>query len=127
MIRRFAALPLLLAFLVACSPQRPEEAEPAPSPGRDPDARAEGHGEVAPATLAGEWRVAGIDGADFDEPYGMGLSVDEEKIGWDLRCAPLTRVYEIVGQEITFSLPLNASEHPASPPVWPKHLRAWPT
>ena len=57
--------------------------------------------ERAPAepslSLAGEWRVAGIDGRAFDEPYGIGLSVDESEIWWEPRCAGQSVGYRITG------------------------------
>ena len=51
----------------------------------------------APATLAGEWRVAGIDGEDFDESYGIALSADREEIWWEPRCAGAHVAYRIAG------------------------------
>lgn len=51
----------------------------------------------APVTLAGEWRVAGIDGQDFDEPYGIALSADGDHIWWSPRCAGQTIDYNIDG------------------------------
>ncbi len=59
----------------------------------------EGSSAVAPApvTLAGEWRVAGIDGQDFDEPYGIALSADGDHIWWSPRCAGQTIDYNIDG------------------------------
>lgn len=52
---------------------------------------------AAPTTLAGEWRVAGIDGEDFDEPYGIALSADEHEIWWTPRCAGAHVAYRISG------------------------------
>lgn len=52
---------------------------------------------AAPTTLAGEWRVSGIDGEDFDEPYGIALSADEHEIWWSPRCAGAHLVYRISG------------------------------
>ncbi|GAB5349015.1 hypothetical protein [Alteriqipengyuania sp. 357] len=48
-----------------------------------------------PTTLAGEWRVAGIDGEPFDEPYGIALSADDQKIWWEPGCA---------GQSISYTI-----------------------
>ncbi|WP_120716598.1 hypothetical protein [Tsuneonella amylolytica] len=49
------------------------------------------------ATLEGEWRVAGIDGAPFDEPYGLALSADADEIWWEPRCSGMARRYRITG------------------------------
>ena len=86
----FAAL-LLLA---ACSAEPPPRSPPeAPSP----------PAEIASvATLAGEWRVAAIDGRDFDEPYALALSGDADEIWWAPRCAGLVRSYRITGTAIRF-------------------------
>ena len=95
----------LIAFtalaLCACSPE-PETDEqltklpapggvddPAPSPPTQP---------LSPIlTLAGEWRVAGIDGEPLDEPYGLALSANEEEIWWEPRCANFAFGYRIEG------------------------------
>ncbi|MCA1660881.1 MAG: hypothetical protein LC648_01440 [Novosphingobium sp.] len=60
---------------------------------------------TAPTTLAGEWRVAGIDGAPFDEPYGLGLSADDRKIWMEPRCAGIVRSYRITGARIVIGPP----------------------
>ena len=49
------------------------------------------------ASLAGEWRVAGVDGRAFDEPAGIALSADAEEIWWAPRCAGMIRTYLIQG------------------------------
>lgn len=49
------------------------------------------------ATLEGEWRVAGIDGGGFNEPYGIALSADTQKIWWEPACAGQDRHYTIEG------------------------------
>ncbi len=63
----------------------PEQSDPTASPAN------------APTTLAGEWRVAGIDGAAFDEPYGLALSADDKEIWWSPRCAGQSIRYRIDG------------------------------
>ena len=49
-------------------------------------------------TLAGEWRVAGIDGQPLDQPVGIALSASSEEIWWAPRCAGFVRSYAIQGQ-----------------------------
>jgi len=49
----------------------------------------------APVTLAGEWRVAGLDGEEFDEAYGIALSADDSEIWWEPRCAAQAVRYRI--------------------------------
>ncbi|MWV26582.1 hypothetical protein [Aurantiacibacter rhizosphaerae] len=48
-------------------------------------------------TLAGEWRVAGIDGEELDEAYGLALSADDADIWWEPRCANVAFGYRIDG------------------------------
>ena len=115
----------LLFLIAACSGSEPDPpAEPpalpvtsAPQAGpSDSPALA-----LAPvATLAGEWRVAGIDGASVDEPYGLSLSASASEIWWQPRCAGSVRGYAIDGPAITVKLPPDTSSlpvcHSSAPP-----------
>ncbi|WP_162925128.1 hypothetical protein [Aurantiacibacter odishensis] len=117
---RPAALAIILA-LAACAPE-PEDEQLTTLPAND--------GEENPAppppstaisaieTLAGEWRVAGIDGEPFDEPYGLALSADGEEIWWEPRCANFAFSYRIEGLRITTGegRPSNPVEPGAPPP-----------
>lgn len=67
----------------------------------------------APATLAGEWRVAGIDGEPFDEPYGIALSADRDEIWWEPRCARMELAYRISGTR--FAVVPPAGSRPSAP------------
>lgn len=113
MMRLALLLPLLLA-IAACASEEvagdpppasddpvavpdPQDASPTPTPTSTPESELE---EVA--SLAGEWRVAGIDGGEFNESYGLALSADAEEIWWDPRCAQHIRGYTIDGHAIEF-------------------------
>ena len=62
--------------------------------------------------------VAGIDGAEFNEPYGLALTGSAEELWWDPRCAWIVRSYRIDGDNIAFDPPLNAPRPgEATPPV----------
>ncbi len=89
---------LVLLLLAACSVEPP----PPPRPPRPPAPPVAPEPPLAPsvATLAGEWRIAGIDGKPFDEPYGLALSGDAQEIWWASRCAGLIRSYRITGSSI---------------------------
>lgn len=86
-----AALCGAAALAASCSQPAPDappsptssssEASPAPTRSAAP----------APATLAGEWKVAAIDGKDFNESYGLALSADAREIWWAPRCAGMVR------------------------------------
>ncbi|MGN3974355.1 hypothetical protein [Tsuneonella sp. SYSU-LHT278] len=72
------------------------------------------------ATLEGEWRVAGIDGEPFDEPYGAALRGNASDVWWEPPCAGLVRTYRIDGAAVAFGPRLPASPPPgpdAAPPA----------
>ncbi|WP_188643403.1 hypothetical protein [Tsuneonella deserti] len=74
-------------------------------------------------TLAGEWRVAGIDGAPLDEAYGIALSANESEMWWEPRCAQRTRRYNIEGKSISFRpIPGAQGETPPCLPGLPARL-----
>lgn len=113
---------LALALLTACGPAQDDDLnpvqqriadefpEPAPPPAEMP----------AVDTLAGEWRVAGIDGEPFDQDYGIALSATENEIWWEPRCAGIVRRYRIEGDRVTMLLPEPPSAHeglPRPPPA----------
>ena len=72
----------------------------------------------AVASLAGEWRVAGIDGQPLDEAYGIALSGSATELWWDPRCAGMARSYRIRNGAIAFGpVPINGKPPaPGSPP-----------
>ena len=114
MRRSRPVLLVLIAALAACSQAEPtpakqtapapETAAPVQRPAVEPSAQV--------GSLAGAWRVAGIDGRSFDEPVGLSLSGDNEQLWWEPRCAGMARAYRIEGQRITF-----ASTQPPGTPV----------
>lgn len=55
-------------------------------------------------SLAGAWRVAGIDGKALDEPYGIALEADDTMIWWAPRCARQERLYQITGDKVRFTV-----------------------
>ena len=55
------------------------------------------------SSLAGEWRVAAIDGLSLDQPVGLALRGTETEIWWDPRCAGLARRYRIEGSKVSFN------------------------
>jgi hypothetical protein len=87
----------LLAAVCACQPPLALAPPPHEAP---PLAAVEGQ---AVTTLAGEWRVAGIDGKPFDESYGLALSADDSKIWWAPPCAGYERSYDLDGTRARFS------------------------
>lgn len=91
---------LLTAHLVACQ-QQPELAPTgrvAVAPSRTIDMGTE---PLPPVTsLSGAWRVAAIDGKTLDEPYGLALTGDQDRLWWQPTCAGMIRKYRIDGRSI---------------------------
>lgn len=71
-------------------------------------------------TLAGHWRVAGIDGEALNERTAIALSADDSEIWWDPRCAGVIVPYRIVNERfIVVSTPEAPPPPPGSEPVPP--------
>ena len=85
----------------------PEPSQPAASSSPSPPRNL---GEPT-ISLSGDWRVAGIDGAEFNEPVGIALKGDEGAIWWEPRCAGVARGYQVSGRSIRF----RSLEPPRSP------------
>ncbi|MGB3796471.1 MAG: hypothetical protein WA957_09235 [Alteraurantiacibacter sp.] len=71
-------------------------------------------------SLAGEWRVAGMDGQPLDESFGLALSADDAEIWWEPRCANFAFGYRIDGLALETGTarpgaPITPNENP--PPV----------
>ena len=64
--------------------------------------------------LEGEWRVAGINGEDFDEPYGIALSASEREIWWSPRCARQSVTYAIEGNHFRWTPPKSRLDSPVA-------------
>ena len=91
--------PLLLLAATACSqpagaPPAPEPTGPAtagdarPEAGRDRSVVPEGSRRIAAVgDLAGEYRVAGIDGAELQAGFGVALSIDGPMLSFEPTCA----------------------------------------
>ncbi len=108
---------LLLVLLPACG-QHPA-VPPAEEPVSDQRPISAPLDEVA--TLAGEWRVAGIDGQPLDQPVGLAISASDREIWWEPRCAGFARSYTIDGLRIATGPALGAPPPPSPgeppPPV----------
>lgn len=94
-------LVVLFSLAGACS------VKPPPRPAASPHFATESAGPAL-VSLAGEWRIAGIDGNDFNESYGLTLSADDKEIWWAPRCAGLVRSYTLEGSVLRIGQPLGA-------------------
>lgn len=86
-------------LLAACSPQAPtpqSDTQPPNKPAIAPSQQA-----LPAVELAGEWRVAGIDGVPLDANYGIALSANDTRIWWEPQCAGQLREYRISGASFT--------------------------
>jgi hypothetical protein len=80
--------------ILVSSADAPPRTSPATSPSATPSAPETG---TAVSTLAGEWRVAGIDGDGFDADHALTLSASDKAIDFDPDCAGADRQYAIDG------------------------------
>ncbi len=71
---------LLLAVLLAGCGQSAEAPEAAPTETPSPAL-------PVPASLVGEYRVAGIDGAELKGPAGIALTIDQGHVSYEPTCA----------------------------------------
>ena len=119
---------LLLGLAILAGCDRPAAPPAGDGPARPPPpaavetsepARPEAVGRSAAqvASLAGAWRVAGIDGAALDQPIGLALAGDARQLWWEPRCAGTARAYRIEGSRISFSS--TQAPRPAGAPTPP--------
>ena len=94
------------AVLSACQPTKGPvtSADSAVSP---PPANNRGDAPdmTAPASLEGEYRVAGIDGAEVGGGIGIALTVTDKLIWFDPRCAGFNWTYTYAGGKLTTDRP----------------------
>lgn len=102
------ALPALAVILLAACSQ---QAAPPPPPGTEGDERPAAAPLAEITTLAGEWRVAGIDGEALNETYGIAISADADEIWAEPRCAGMVLAYRVEGLRFSASPPV-----PPGPP-----------
>jgi hypothetical protein len=87
---------------------------------------------VDPATLAtravnlaGEWRVAELDGEQIQKPYRIALSANHDQIWWEPGCALQYRHYTIQGSRFD-TRPVDLSGHEVCDIAYPEELaRIW--
>ncbi|MFA7586753.1 MAG: hypothetical protein WCY11_11260, partial [Novosphingobium sp.] len=115
-VMRGPVMLLVVLALAGCGSERREEAPAAPAPrGATPSPAVPASAPPqlpAPATLAGEWRVAGIDGKPFNETYGLALSANDREVWWEPRCAGMARGYAIEGNGIRFGWAASRGPQP---------------
>ena len=88
--RPLVALPACALFLAGCG----GAGEQAPAP-------AETTSVAAAPALAGEYRVAGIDGSEIDLPHAVTASIDSQRIHLTSDCINLAWSYRFEGEALT--------------------------
>lgn len=82
---------IIVAALAACAPVATDP----PAPGSNP-AAVDGV-IMAPAALAGEYRVAGVDGRDINLSHGVSASISEQEIEVLSQCIRFKWTYVLSG------------------------------
>jgi len=88
--------PLILAACTAAPPAERDHAGAAPSATATPT-------QIAPAAsvaLPGEYRVAGVDGGDIDQPYAITASITGERIHVTADCLNFAWSYTLQANRI---------------------------
>ena len=90
---------IAIVLLTACGEPRSGE-DPAdsvavgtPAPPNTPASRDKAPDRVAPESLVGEYRVAGIDGTELGGAFGIAVSIDAAAISYEPRCLGFARTY----------------------------------
>lgn len=110
---------LAVGILASCAPSVPQQEAQDNQTGAGaaqsaPAVPAESAG--APVeTLAGAWRVAGIDGAPLEGDIGIALTATADEIWWEPRCVGLIVPYRIVGNRFVQDEPPPAPAGSATP------------
>ena len=103
-IRCFLAL-ALAAGLAACdaadvSTRASNEQAPTREAASDPTPAPAGNAMASAPALAGEYRIAGVDGADIDLPYGITASITGDRIHVVADCVNVAWSYRLEGDRI---------------------------
>jgi hypothetical protein len=115
---RYFSTILLPAALAACqaAPAIPSSAAPSPDAASPAPASSAAPTPSTVSTLEGAWRLAGIDGVGFNEPYGIAFTGNAEELWWEPRCAFIIRSYRITGTAIAFGPAIGAPKPGEMPP-----------
>lgn len=105
--------PAIVAACLLAACQQPAEAPPpAPTPSATPEP-----GLPAPASLVGEYRVAGIDGAALDADFGIALSIDAGRVSFEPTCAGFVWSYAYSDGRLDIERRQEALHRAGDPPA----------
>lgn len=91
---------ICLVVVAACSPAPDAEPEPAPSSLSAGPSVADIPPVAPVGKLAGEYRVAGINGEEIDAPFGLALSASDQRIIFDGPCGGYAWDYQLEATRI---------------------------
>jgi len=115
-MRRAAFFAVLL--LTACGEPA---AQPQPAPSETPALL------PAPASLVGEYRVAGIDGEELNAEFGIALSIDSGRVSFEPTCAGFVWSYAYRDGALDIERRQEKLHHPPPPvcaiPIHPAQQR----
>jgi hypothetical protein len=110
MILRFLALAAAGAMVTGCDSRTDASAgTPAPAPDGVAVAEPQPAGQppaaspvpAPPIRVAGEYRIAGVDGGDINLPHGISASIGENRIGVSSQCVEMAWSYRFEGARLT--------------------------
>lgn len=76
------------------------KSSPAPAPAGPAVAEVSAGAIVSPDSLAGEYRIPGVDGRDIDLPHGISASIDEATIHVSAGCLRFAWTYRFEGARL---------------------------
>ena len=94
-----AVLAILAPLLTSCGPKG-ESPAPGSAPAPTSSVARVGPSPVENVRLAGEYRVAGVDGDEIDQPYAVTASVTGDRIHVTADCLNFAWRYTIAGNRI---------------------------
>lgn len=108
----FRSLALVLCgLLAACGSAENPAADPSPTGAREaagpPPQAASAAGALPASSLAGEYRIAGVDGGDIDLPHGISATIGAHRIDVVSQCVEMAWSYRLEGTALrTTQLPV---------------------
>lgn len=84
--------------------------------------------QPSPASLRGEWRLAGVDGQSFDAPFGVAVSIGANRIDFD-NCQQVAWNYTYDAPRLTtqrtpaITIDINPKPLPCAAPLPPQVAR----
>ena len=98
-MKGWAAVGALFAA-AGCAQQAPDQAAPDPSATGFSSPAQTAATQLAPPSLAGEWRVAGVGGKQIDLPHAISASISANRIKVSSQCVKMEWSYRFEGPRL---------------------------